>query len=652
MHASKQRSALRFGRALLAAFFRSVPRCAFVSSHARAFTLLVALLLFAPRVRAADLETEVSRQEVGVGESFQVQLSIPLEGDEEPSEPKLPVDGPAEVRGPSMGSNRSITMHNFSFSSQTKLVVTWTLTATAKGRIAIGPGTLRIGKKRLKGDQVVVSVTDTPRRSRRVIGRDPFDDFFSGDPFGGLQNRVRRPALPPPPADLVPNEAPDPIGFLRARLSKFNVVVGETLVLTVYAFGSRGGYQEANPVEPSLADFLTFREVQSSFEEQRYQTDIQGRTYQIAKLRQIVLVPLKAGELKIGPMVAILAGQGYPEKGNPIGYPVTSQELTVRVQEAPAQGRPKEFSEGDVGQFKMKVELRPTELVEGEYAELLVHLSGKGHLPTRVPLPEGPSWEWQDPSTVGEPEPENGELNGLRTLKVPLRVTRPGEIELGTIRLPYFDPNAGEYAWLEAKLPRLHVKPREVPAPSEPSPKPPKAGEKALPTPFDLKGLTKPRTELSPMTATGFLSARFWPATLALPPLSLGLYGAIYGLRLWASRRRRGSDQNRPLGVAKRQLKELKKLSPDSSGRIQLRKAIDAVLLARLGKTGRGMTAEELRRTLEVDGVSPSEASSVLELLSALDQAEFSGSAGMAFDFAAGIALLERLLRGRKGTDQ
>jgi hypothetical protein len=599
----------------------------------------LAVTVCAAEARAADLSTEVTREEVGVGESFQVQLSVPLDEDEQPSDPKLPVDGPAEVRGPSMGSSRSITMHNFSFSSQTKLVITWTLTATGKGKITIGPGSIRLGKRRLKGEEVVVTVTDEPPRRRRVIGRDPFDDFFSGDPFDMLRGRTLPRGLPPPPTGLVPETAPDKIGFLRAQLSKSEVVVGQTVVLTIYAFGSRGSYQEANPVEPSLANFLTFREVQSSFEEQRYQAEIDGRDYQIAKLRQIVLVPLRAGELQIGPMRAILAGQGYPARDNPIGYPVASQELTLRVHEAPSQDRPKEFAEGNVGQFKMKVELHPTELVEGEYAELLVHLSGNGNLPTRVSLPEGPAWEWQDPSTVGEPEVQNGELVGLRTLKIPVRVTRPGELELGKVRLPYFDPELEKYAWLEATLPKLHVKPRPAPPPSAASPKPAIPAEKGAPNALDLTAFLSPRPKLGPLKTSGALAEALWPVSALAPPLAFGLYGIALGLQRWASRRKRNAVQAHPGATARKLVKQLSRSKAGPETRAQFRKAIDQVLLARLKKTSRSFTANELRLALEADGVAHSDAEDTVKLLDALDRSEFAGSA----------ELLERILNGRKG---
>lgn len=579
---------------------------------------------------AAEVETSITTDSVSVGQTFRVQLALPVsDGDPEPSAPKLPVRGPAEVRGPSIGTSRSISMNNFSFSSQTQVTASYSVTATGPGKIVIGPGSFQVGSKRVNGDVFEVEVHDGPPRGRgRSFGRDPFDDFFRGNPFDLLRDRGARLELPPAPERLALDNAPDQIGFLVARVSKESVVVGETVNLTIYAYGSRGAFQEANPVEPSLGDFLSFREVQSSFEEQRYQTAIGGRPYQIAKLRQIVLVPLRAGTLEIGPMHAILAGRGYPPKNNALGYPVESAPLRLEVLEAPKRGQPPGFFPGDVGQFQMDLELSPTKLSEGEYALLSVRLKGKGNLPTRVQLPEGAGWEWQKPITRGEPAVENGELNGSRTIEVGLRVTQAGALELGDIILPYFDPRRGEYEVLRKRLPTLQVeaRPAEAAPPlSGSDPKTPPGQKEPAPRDWSLAPRIIPASSLDRVP----IPALTWPIILGIPPLLAFVTGL--GLALRRARGRLSTERIQPERPRKQALSSLKLLraamdqSLSSEIPIALRRGVEAVLLARFNTSGRGLTQGELNKELTERGCPEDDIRWILETLARIEESAFGG---------------------------
>ena len=103
------------------------------------FWALTTLLFFVPEVAAAaKLRTEVATRRVGVGQGFEVKLSATQEdGDAEPQNPQLAVRGRAEVRGPSVGTQRKMTMRNFSFDSESSVTATWVVTPTAIGKLVI-----------------------------------------------------------------------------------------------------------------------------------------------------------------------------------------------------------------------------------------------------------------------------------------------------------------------------------------------------------------------------------------------------------------------------------------------------------------------------------------------------------------------------------
>lgn len=614
---------------------------------------LATLSLGTARAQAAEVQTTISTDTVFVGETFRVQIALPVTDDSpEPASPKLSVRGPAEVRGPSIGSSRSITMHNFSFSSQTQVTASYSITATGPGKITIGPGSFQVGSKRVEGEVFEIQVQDGPPRRSTRSRRDPFDDFFRGSPFDLLRDRADRFELPQAPEWLTPEHAPDQIGFLLARVSKKEVVVGETVTLTIYAFGSRGAFQEANPVEPALGDFLSFREIQSSFEEPRYQATIDGQTFQVAKLRQIALVPLRSGKLEIGPMRAVLAGRGYPQKG-PIGYPVESAPLHIEVREAPKEGQPPGFFAGDVGRFRMDVELTPTRLTEGEYALLSVQVRGTGNLPTRVQLPEGSGWEWQKPVTRGEPEVQNGELKGTRTIEVGLRVTQPGQLDLGEVTLPYYDPGEKKYKVLRKRLPVLEVAPRETPPPAATPSGSASANDKKK-DPVALGEWTlgprkAPATSLDPVR----IPALTWPIILGSPPLLLlgsGLFWALGGLSRRVGAKRGAAPK--PKRAAEKSLSELKRLIAEgqsSETPSALRRAIEAVLFARYDFNGRGLTQSELHQKLVAQGGTEEEATWLSALLARLEASAYGGEALSKSELEEALRRLKAILSGKGG---
>lgn len=330
-------------------------------------------------------------------------------------------------------------------------------------------------------------------------------------------------------------------------------------------------------------------------------------------------------------MHAILAGRGYPAKNNALGYPVESRPLRLEVKEAPKKGQPPGFFAGDVGQFRMQLELTPTKLSEGEYALLSVRLKGKGNLPTRVQLPEGAGWEWQKPVTRGEPGVENGELSGSRTIEVGLRVTQPGSLELGDVVLPYFDPVRGKYEVLRQRLPILDVEARPAPkAPiADPDDKSPSALPKGEPAPSELT-LTpriRPAASLDPIP----IPALAWPVILGVPPLLLAI--SAFGLGLRRARDRLSRDRGQPPKPRKEATRSLKQLlaltGRDDSAEIPgaLRRAIEAVLLCRFDTKGRGLTQGELHKELTARGCPEDEATWIGELRGRIEESAFGGEA-------------------------
>lgn len=429
------------------------------------------VILFPSLAEAASLRTQVGARKVGLGQPFEVQVTVVQEdGDPEPGQPELRLNGKARVQGPSVGSQRRVSMKNFSFESESSVVATWTVTPLEIGRLVVGPGSFQIGTKRLQGEQIIVEVVEEEQNSRP---RSPFSRFgprqnpFGDDPFEMLTQRPRTIAdLAPLPEEYAVKEAPNQPGFLVAHLEKRHAILGEVLHLVVVAYGAQGNFREVSPNEPSLPDFLSYSVVESSQDEPAYRTEINGSLFIARKLREYIIVPLRTGELTIGGMSAVLQGNGnsYPPQGSPHGFKVTSPQLTLVVEDAPSKGRPPGYVPGDVGDFHLSADISPRELKTGEFAELIVNVSGKGQLPTQVILPEGKDFAWDPPTMRGGPEVQDGELQGTRVLKFPLQIKNPGNISLGELSLPFFDPETRMYRVAKADLGSITVEQSPIPS--------------------------------------------------------------------------------------------------------------------------------------------------------------------------------------------
>lgn len=422
----------------------------------------------------AGIKTEVSARRVGVGQAIVVQLTVTQEEDQAaPSDPQLRVSGGAVVQGPSVSTQSMVRMHNFSFSSEKSVIARWQVIPQKEGQLTIGPGSFQVGGRRISGETIVVEVVKdaapTPGRGRRRV--DPFD-MFGADPFGNdpsgndpfddfFGRRARRAQLPEAPKDYQLEHAPDEIAFLTAQLSRSKVVVGEPVMVTVMGYGSQGDFVEIAPTEPALPDMLTFRAMDNLQSEPAYQLEVDGRVYIVRKLRQYIVVPLRAGEMKVGALTTVLQNnrRSYPARGHGQGYAVRSPELTLRVHEPPKAERPAGYTLGDVGRYRLAADISQRKVIQGEFIEVVVRVSGEGAIPSRVIVPEQNGVVWEAPSAQGGPEVQDGILQGTRTLKYTVQLTAVGTMDLGAITLPYFDDKSRRYEIARLELGQVDVAP-------------------------------------------------------------------------------------------------------------------------------------------------------------------------------------------------
>lgn len=596
--------------------------------------LALALLVFAQPCLAAELKTQSAAQKVGVGQNFELQVTVTSEDEEGAVRaPQLPLTGAASVHGPKQSTQHRVMMHNFSIRTEKSTVFSWTIRPQAVGKIIVGPASVQVGGKTLRGQPITVEVVEEPqqppRRSRSPWGPDPFDDdFFGKDPFGkdpfdifGRASGAQQ--LPEAPPELRLSHAKNDTAFLVTKLEKSEVVLGEPVGVTITAYGARGDFYEQSPQSPSLASFISYPVIENSRAEPAYQTTIDGKTFVVRKLRQFVLVPLKTGTLKVGKMTAVLQNnrRAYPARGSARGTSVESQEAKLRVVPAPLKNQPAGYFPGDVGRYRLKAELSPSQVKQGEYVELLVTISGRGNLPSAVLLPEGNAVSFGAAKISGAPEVKNGTLQGTRTLRYTAQVHEPGKLNLEPVRLVHFDERAKRYRIAKAALATIDVAPESSHSANAADDSAPPDAVASPPAPQSKDAPLLPRKQLLPL-AQGSASPPpiLWWLVAGIPLVAFLLLLLVR----WGQKLKQGLGQ-RPRDGAKQLLHEAAHLSSSDRARALLltERALFSAIETHAGIKARGVLRSELAEVLKNAGLAADLSSKIGTLLQTLEEERF-----------------------------
>jgi oxygen tolerance protein BatD len=595
---------------------------------ARLWPWLAVLLLLWSRSAAAqvDLSLSLGAREVAVGESVQVRLDAMSDDDEAPTQPELDVPSGFEVRGPNVGTRQQVSISGFSMVTQTGISATWLVTPTHPGVFTIGPASVMFKGQRQRAEAVQLSVLpqgQQPRgRSRRRQPTDPFDMF---DPLGNngafddlfdrmRGNNSRFQQLPDAPVDLVPARPLDRLAFVDAHVDTRRAVVGQQVTLSIYAHGAQGLFQEAPGArEPSTPDFLAQRLVEDGSRQPVYQYTLDGDRWIAVKVREIALFPLRAGRLEIGPLEFGFLGRRYGVRSGD-GLKRSTHTIFIDVSEPPSQGRPPGYT-GEVGNFELTATVEPRRVAVGGSVAVTARIKGRGRLPGALAVPEQSGVEWLEPTIRDDGTVESSVVGGSRTFGYLVRVTKPGMIDLGALKLPFFDPRSSRYSVASFALGSVSVDAAPAPAPGA-APADPSDGPR-------LSELVRFRPALRARASPDFLvdRAAFW-WLLGLGPglvlASAGVAGVSRRVRRELSSRadslathatRAVADARRALGA--------REVGPVASA---AERAIYNAVEWATGIKARAVMRTDLGRELGRGGLPPELATRIAELLDACGQ--------------------------------
>jgi hypothetical protein len=600
--------------------------------------LLASLLALAWSVVARaqstpQLQLQIDSDTVGVGDVFHVQLGA-QSGDAAPSDARLTLPGGLVLRGQSSSPSQTHMNINGVQSDHYGLTSEWTVQAQRPGVFTIGPASVAVGGTRFSVRGATLHVVPAgqapPRQSpAQQAPASPFS-FSPFDPWKGLiqgfgQNFPQPDLAPPQPQQVTTDpklslDAPRAqYYFLHATVDKTSAVVGEQVTFSVYEYIDLGAQtsievDDSDVHDATAADFVKhplLREDQDAL--LAGYAAIGGRTWLVKLVRRWALFPIHAGDLAIGPMSVTLA-----RPRSAVGQR-TTETLIVHVTEPPAAGRPPGYALGDVGHFSLTAQVTPRDVDQGGAVGVHVELSGTGNVPSVIATPAREGVEWLAPEVheqLGSIGHES--FGGKRSFDYVVRVRNAGDVALGELALPFWDPDAKKYDVARASLGVVHVKPvANAPAASAGAPEETLPG---LPAPVDaMEGEPARRAHLSDAPLFWLLGVGAWPAVFGLA-VGATAAGRRAG-RAWKARRAS------PAAELKERLAAADAASEGSDARrvdAAVARALEAAAMAHAGVNVRGALGDEVADRLARAGVGQDAASRVAGLLRECEMARFS----------------------------
>jgi hypothetical protein len=580
-----------------------------------------------------EMQVQVDPSTVGVGDIVHFQLSA-TSADAMPADAQSGATPGFVRRGQNSAPSQSLIIINGSRKDRYTLTVTWALEAQRVGTFHVGPPSVVVGGMRYSSHAATITVVPAGQAPRRPaqsqpppqmqnpFGLSPFDIWRGLIPGLDNDNQVQSPAPVSTDPRLSLDAPRGPYYFLHATVDKTTAVVGEQVIFSSYEYFDMGAgrfeYDNDDVHDATAADFVKHPLLRDDEESPvAGYASVGGHTWMVKLVRHWALFPLHAGDLTIGPMHLRMLRPSATA-----GTQRTAETLHVQVSDPPLGGRPPGYALGDVGRFALTAQVSPREVDQGGAVGVHVEVSGTGNVPSAIATPAREGVEWLAPEVHEDLGPIGHEaFGGKRIFDFVVRLRRAGDIDLGEMALPYWDPGQKKFETARAPLGVVRVA-KSAAAPS--------ASEDAARE--ILHGLPAPRQRLE-----GSRSQRthwddspvFWLAGIGAWPLAFGVAAAGHA----AGRRVLSAWQGRRASPA-RELRERLAAASNACSRGDARtadativRALQAATMAHVGVSVRGAVRGEVIERLEHAGIAHEDASRVADLLRECEAARFAPDA-------------------------
>jgi len=371
----------------------------------------LSLSSFGLKGQEVNLSASVNKNPVAVNDHFSLTFTLQnANGNIEP--PNL--DDFSLLYGP--GTSTSVQIINGKRSSS--FSYTYTLAATKEGSYTIAPAIAVVNGVTYKSNEIQLKVVS-----------------------GGGSSSVQ-------PNQGANVNAPQGVAskdlMIKIILNKSKIYVGESVLATFVLYSRFQALELQEFQSPSFNGFWSeeIENLRASWDDKVEIID--GKQYRKATLRQVVLIPQHAGNIKIEKVkLSALVNASFFNRGTLLD--ASSSEQTLTVLPLP-EGKPANFS-GAVGEFELKANTSAKVLKSNDALNYVVELRGKGNLKLvsdfNVPFPG--DFERYDPKITENINVDKSGMSGSKKWDYLLIPRHQGDYTIPGISFSYFDLGTKSY---------------------------------------------------------------------------------------------------------------------------------------------------------------------------------------------------------------
>ncbi|MGH7730522.1 MAG: BatD family protein, partial [Candidatus Eiseniibacteriota bacterium] len=568
----------------------------------------LALAAIVPAARAAELafSASVEQTTVGLGEQFEMVLSVQGEDMLSVPSPVLPPLPDFDVLGRSSSQSTNISIIGGQMRKQATVSFIYALAAKRLGKSLIPPCKLVYQGKEYLSQPIEITVVQAAQ---------------------GRATPTPGPSGVSPPRGQVPLEGNL---FLSVVPSRRTAYVGEPITVEILLCSR---FQITDGGWAALPAFDGFW-AEKVFDADRFDFQtrvIDGKQYGVSVLKKVALFPLSPGRATIKPMAFNVAIARAPRDifeffGGSQAVKVESKPLTLDILPLPEKGRPAEFT-GGVGRFALDASLDRATTTHSEPVNLTVRISGSGNLRMidKPVVPPIVGLRILEPEIKDDVRVAGAAARGTKTFRYPIIPQSDGRYVIAPIAVAYFDPQDKAYKTMRTGPLEFAASGSAVGAPLvEPT------GLKVLGT--DIGYIKPDATALRIMP----MALPWWPNLLYV--VSLGMMGSALWYRAHSERLlsdRGYARKTRSSALVRRRLRDAERLlkKNDQKGfHAALAQAVMGYVGDRFNIDSHAMTKDQLRGEMDRLQVAGETSAALIEIVDLCEIARFSPETGGASD--------------------
>jgi hypothetical protein len=567
--------------------------------------LVLSVLLSAAVAAELNFSAEADRTTVGLGEQFQLTVTVEGTNIGGAPRPQVPVMSDFDQLGSTSSQSTNISFVNGRMTQQNSISFIYFLSPKRAGNLTIPPFTLSFKGATYQTQPIAITATkesQAPPPSQRQQQQSPFG-------FPGLPGRSQ------------PRSSGRGNVVLAASADRSSVYQGEQVTVTfvLYTQAQLGdlGIKSMPGFTGTWAEQL-FDAKELNWRNATYN----GQRYSAATVKQVALFPTQSGQVKIDKMTVtgqVVVDDGW--FGSAAPFEASSDPITINVKPLPEAGKPQDFG-GGVGDFKVTAALSGDSSVGGEPLTLTVKVAGTGNIglvgePKLAPIS---GVKVLSPETKQTTRTADGRVSGERTFNYPLIPTSDGKFVIPEITAGFFNPKTNAY--YTQTTPRLEFVASGA------------TGKTSLTeTESGVKTLGTDILHIKPALGRAFVISPFsFPLSLAWFFYPAGFLALGLGVLLGRHRRRLEQDRgyarrSRSSRLVKKGLAEATSLLAQGNERefyAALNRAVVRYVGDRFNIESSGMTGEQIQSELSSRSIDADTVSGLLELIASCDAARFS----------------------------